>query len=134
MGHGKDGRPEMAMSVTGRKFLYTGEGCPRQALHTEFEVNERRDSHNVPGDFAVCTGQYGAHLWAVPYSHRYLRYSSVAIRVLFNSVKAKKIWIPPYSVFFGRGDLCHAGASNDDSDGMGKNGCIRNHIFFCPKS
>ena len=104
VGHGKDGKPESSMPVTGGRFLYTGEGCPRQALHTDFEVNKRRDPHKVPGYFAVCTGQYEAQLSVVPYSYRYLRYSSGAIGVLSNAVKAKKIWIPPYSVFFGSRD------------------------------
>ena len=109
MVNGMDGKPEMAMPVTGGSFLCTSEGFPRQELHTELEVNKQRHSIKVPGYFAVCTGQYEAHLRDVLYYHKYLCCSSGEIRVISNAVKAKKIWIPPYSVFFGRGDICHAG-------------------------
>ena len=133
LGKEKQGEDAMTIPVSGGRFLYTGKGCPRQVLHTDFEVNRRRDPNKLPGYFAVCTTGIESPLWVVPGSHLFLRRSSEAMRKIAEGVTVIKIVIPPWSILFGRGDLAHAGPGFDDYDvGVLEDGAIRYHIYFQP--
>ena len=47
------------------------------------------------------------------------------------SMEVKKVRIPPFSVFFGRGDVWHAGGSYED--GYMQRETFRYHMYLVPK-
>ena len=117
---------------SGGRFLLTGEGCPRQALHTDFQVEEGSRLSELPGYFLICTTGEATPLWVVDHSHFFLRRPPQALHVLSRGVVARKVIIPPYSVLIGRGDLQHAGAGHEDNPNPSVRGSIRYHIYFVP--
>lgn len=121
--------PEMTVPRTGGRFLLTGEGCPRQTTHQDFPT--RSSMEKCPGYFALATGMHSTPIWACENSHLYVFGTAKEIRAFSKAAKLKKIIIPPYSLFIGRGDLTHAGAGFGDSSVP--NGLLRYHIYFAPR-
>jgi len=121
---------------TGGRFLYTGKGCPRQSLHTDFAAYRDNGSPDeataANGFFALVTGKDASALHVVDYSHTYLKAYDSELPYLSKAVHAKLVTIPPFSVFIGRGDLFHAGPSEEDVREC-KNGSLRYHLYFAPK-
>ena len=116
------GSSEMAVPKSGG-FLLTGKGCPRQSLHTDFGVGKSRNGNleyaRNPGYFFMCSGENRFPLWVCPFSHYFTVKDSIAQRHMSMGVQVKKVHVPPNSVFIGRGDLSHAGASYEDSISSG---------------
>ena len=91
----RTGVDAMKIPITGGRFLLTGKGCPRQTLHTDFEVLDSGKGEDVPGYFVVCTSGAATPLWVVRHSHVYLRQGALALEHLSKGVKAQKVTIPP---------------------------------------
>ena len=140
-GSERRGTRSMSVPVTGGRFLLTSRDCPRQRMHTDFEVNQYRSPTRNPGYFVVVTSANPSPIWVVDGSHFSIRHPGEEMKKLSKWTLAEKIMIPPYSVFVGRGDLHHGGGSEKDasSDKAGeslsstdKQGWIRYHLYFVP--
>ena len=121
--------PDMSIPRTGGRFLLTGKGCGRQTPHQDFQSRSRADF--CPGYFMIGTGVQPTPLWVCDYSHTFTSTTKQAARRFSKAASLKKVKIPPFSVFVGRGDLTHAGAAYEDS--QVKEGLIRYHLYFAPR-
>ena len=119
--------------VTGGRVLCTSIGCPRQTLHTDFRGLKKRErnSNKNPGYFTITSGRFSFPLWVCENSHRIVFGSHRRMRILSMSMEVKKVRIPPFSVFFGRGDVWHAGGSYED--GYMQRETFRYHMYLVPK-
>jgi len=123
---------KMYVPSTGGRWLFTSKGCKRQQLHTDFAYTSDRleyDGTRNPGFFAMCTSSEEVPVCI--HSHRLVvvtRYED--LRKLGEVVGVSLVRIPPFSIFFGRGDTFHAGAGFGDSPTQ--DGLIRYHLYFVP--
>ena len=125
----KNGEPfELHMPSTGGRWLGTDEGTDVQDIHCDVTVL-LQDFGIVPecaGYFAMVSGSKGFFIWVAERSHilqQCAHYKN-------NPVVVKKIYIPPFSFFFGRGDVFHAG---DAYDPVYAQTSIRYHVLLTPK-
>ncbi|KAI0560010.1 hypothetical protein FGB62_128g110 [Gracilaria domingensis] len=107
---------KMYTPKTGGRFLGTTRKCKRQTLHTDFSGLVTKETMNTgnPGYFVMASGKEGFPLWVSAGSHQLVGMNNQQLRVMSEVYPAKKIIIPPYSVFVGRGDVTHARASGKD--------------------
>ena len=91
---------------TGGRFLLNSEGCPRQVLHSDFDL-EQADGMSVidprfnPGYFMVATGpgDHAVPIWVNKLGHIALwSWKQEEERRLFRDGEVTKVWIPPSSV------------------------------------
>ena len=120
---------------TGGRFLLTSDGCPRQTPHTDFPVPVNKtkpfEPNRVCGYFAIVSGDQPVTLWVCPGSHRVVAHpDKEVVKSMAKGMKMELITVPPYSIFYGRGDLYHGGAAHEDQRGLLY--CIRYHIYFKP--
>lgn len=122
------------MPRTGGRWLYTTKNCERQRLHTDFKGLSREETISGtgnPGYFVLCSASEEVPLWVCEYSHRLIAASSERdVCNLSRGTRVVMIKIPPLSIFVGRGDLYHAGASYDDSPSQ--SGLMRYHMYLAP--
>ena len=116
---------------TGGRFLITGKNCPRQMPHIDFQVNDRNSRHISPGFFAIVSTDHGFPLWVCDYSHNFVMGPASEVEKLGSSLRLRKIVVPPHSVFFGHGNLTHAGAGYESR--VSDNRSIRYHLYLIPE-
>ena len=114
------------MMRTGGRWLLTSKGCKRQALHTDFAVDGPSD---MPlGYYVICSSQE-AFLWVCEFSHKILGVAEQEdVPRLSKGMQVVKVRIPPNSIFIGRGDSFHAGASHEDLRCEGIS--LRYHVYI----
>lgn len=128
----------MMVPKTGGRWLVCTKKCKRQILHTDFSTSSAHITEDRPGYFLICTGTNEAPVWVVEGSHLSVkRVSFENARALGRGSVERKVYIPPYSVFVGRGDLFHAGYG---MEGFSPNGrlvygkqSLRYHIYCVPE-
>lgn len=130
--------PPLYAPDTGGRFLATGPKCRPQVPHCDFKWYETQgDSKSVglkyPGYFCIVTTSSPTPLWVARGSHRYIWQSEGKKKKIEEAMRMEKIIIPPFSMFFARGDVTHAGAGFEDSvDGEGGtyNPLVRYHMYL----
>lgn len=110
--------PPLYIPRTAGRFLITGKGCPRQVLHTDFEVthggNDYQAAPSHPGYFVMAAGKDEFPIWVWERSHVFCNALKQAVEQLSSAVVVKKHIVPAYSVLICRGDVFHCGASYED--------------------
>ena len=127
LGKRNGGLFDLFMPATGGRNLATDPGTDVQEAHCDVEVILLDHGYipECPGYFAMVSGRRGFYLWISDRSHIFNQaglYKSKPITL-------KKVFIPPFSVLFARGDLFHAGDKYDLSVGSD----IRYHVLFTEK-
>lgn len=125
---------DLFMPETGGRFLASTESLRPQVIHCDRPamgyVGVMEGERN-PGYFTICSGPRELKLWVVEGSHRAIAITRPNyVRALGMSSNAIRVTIPPFSVFFGRGDLMNADCGWDDGAEHGPN--VRYHIYFTP--
>ena len=105
---------------SGGRFLLTGEGCPAQVGHNDFDHRLGKGA----GFFVMVTGAHPTGLWVCDGSHKNVNQSTRRKLQLADVMRMSLIQIPPNSVFIGHGFLQHAGAA------WAGNHCLRYHMYF----
>ena len=108
---------------SGRRFLLTGEGCPAQVGHNDFDHRLGKGA----GFFVMVTGAHPTGLWVCDGSHKNVNQSTRRKLQLADVMRMSLIQIPPNSVFIGHGFLQHAGAA------WAGNHCLRYHMYLSPE-
>ena len=123
----KINQPRLFTPKTGGRWLYTSKGCQRQQVHSDFPTLSAQQllARKCPGYFTISTGEHPVPLWVSPESHR-----RIAVEDSSDPFPVNLIHIPPFSIFIGRGDVLHAGASYEDSPRSDT--YLRYHLYFVP--
>jgi hypothetical protein len=134
-----DSKPsELRFPATGSRLLLTvgasRTDCPPQKPHIDFTLTDRKDPgmwcpRDHPDYFMMVSEDQPFPLYVWPYSHVMTGGSDDKVRRLCRNVPPLKVQVPPYSVFVGRGDLFHAGASAADTNTTGQDSNIRLHLY-----
>lgn len=100
---------ETLLPKTGGRWLVTLKNCERQILHTDFDTASPHINDDSPAYFLICTGSNESPVWVVEGSHWSVKnISNSKARAPGEGSVERKVFIPPYSVFIGCGDLFHA--------------------------
>jgi hypothetical protein len=84
-----------------------------------------------PSYFAMLSGSqpFPLHIW--PFSHALSNGPSEVVRKVSRSAPSRLVPLNDYSVFFGRGDLFHAGASGSETNTVrGEHVNVRLHTYL----
>lgn len=110
---------------TGGRVRGRGAGCKRQQFRTDFETltNKGKLDAGNPGYFMMVSGKYSFPLWICETSHAHYAVTKSDFQGLSKGVYVRTFTVPPMSIFIGRGDVFHAGASSED-------GTLPDHVLF----
>jgi hypothetical protein len=114
---------KMFLPKSGGRFLLTGEHCPAQTGHNDFDHTDSTG----PGLFVIVTGTEDAHLWVASGSHKHVHEPDARKRKMASVIRMTRIDIPRHSVFIGHGFLQHAGAE------WTGNHSLRYHVYIIPE-
>ena len=104
--HNKFNDRRLYFQGTGGRFLLTGQDCPPQTGHNDFDHR----AGTGPGFFIITTGHEASGLWVADGSHKDVYCSDKRKAKIVKASRLKLISIPANSVFVGHGFLQHAGA------------------------
>lgn len=96
--------------MTGSRYLITSHEFLDQTGHSDLEVPEGQS----PAFFVLVYGSESIRLLVCPASHTYVRYA-IAEKKLAKLLHLRKLAVPAYSVFVGRGYLQHGVCGRRDS-------------------
>ncbi len=86
-----------------------------------------------PGYFVIVPSFSRTPLLIARRSHRYIWQTTAQKKLMQEEFPVEMIFIPPWSIFIGRGDLRHAGAAFKDgpvTDIEKKSLLLRYHMYF----
>ena len=116
-------RGRLLLPVTGGRFLVTGQNCPPQDGHNDFNHEDPAG----PGFFIIVTGSDPCNLWIADGSHKNVNQPDSVKAVIAHVMEMDQITIPPHSVFMGHGFVQHAGA------GWSGYHALRYHVYLKPE-
>ena len=125
----KEGKSfELFMPSTGGRWLGTDRGTDVQDIHCDLTVLLQHFGivPECTGYFAMVSGSKGFYIWVAERSHILQQCAHYGK----NPVVVKKIYVSPFSFFFARGDVFHAG---DAYDPVYAQDSIRYHVLLTPK-
>lgn len=138
-----EGRPRLYFPDSGLKMMRTTQNCERQVGHTAFyfslnhhSENDKMEELKYPPYFFLITYKSWTPIWILEHSHTDTGATFEEYKSLTNALKMKLRFVPPYSLFIGRGDLTHASGGTED---LIKNqpdsdpGCMRGHSCVVTK-
>lgn len=103
---------------SGGRFILTAKHSLRQRPHCDFPQPTPSFKEGTPDSqpsyFMMVSGEDGFPLYVWKGSHREINHSPESALSLSSMNIPSSVWVPPYSVFIGRGDLHHAGAGWSD--------------------
>jgi hypothetical protein len=125
-------------STGGRLLLTVGAGrndCPRQHPHADFALQDGPGSipwtaRPNPSYFLIASGaqSFPVHVW--PFSHILSTANDeVRLKAVSRAAHSLMVDVPAYSVFIGRGDLFHAGASGSETNTTSSPTNVRLHLY-----
>lgn len=121
-----------APDTGGRVLLNGTRATPNQVAPLDYSFHAHQDlgdnnAVKYPPYFALVTGSEGAPLSVASGSHVYVGVSASAMKTMGKEVSLRLVFIEPYSVVSVRGDLFHAGAGGEESNGKR---CARFHMYM----
>ncbi len=118
---------DLCIPSTGGRWLRTDPNTDVQEIHCDNKVLKNLDHDQIPasnpGYFVMVSGSSGFYLWIAQGSHSLYQTKHYKN----NLMVVKKVFVSPYSVFMGRGDLFHAG---DKFDGVRSKSQVRYHMLL----
>ena len=122
-----DGVWDLFMPKTGGRPLASDPTTGPQQPHCDYGIDQTVVKSVVaqPGYFVMVAGKYGFTIWIAERSH--IHRHTPGWR---KKVDVKQVFVEPYSIFIGRGDLFHAGDKYNEK--YNRDGAIRYHVLLCP--
>ncbi len=119
---------QLLMPSTGGRWLRTDRRTEVQQIHCDITVTLHLFGivPECTGYFSMVSGSKGFYIWVAERSHILQQCSHYEN----NPVVVKKIFVAPFSFFFARGDVLHAG---DGYDPIYAQDSIRYHVLLTPK-
>ena len=121
---------DVMFPATGGRMLCTDPGTIIQQLHLDFNSRAVRAGSimRLPGWFFMVSGDEGFDLWVAEKSHL-LQHLENGTYYENHDIEVKRIFVPRYSIFVGRGDVYHSG---DQYNGKLNGRRVRYHVLLSP--